>query len=162
MADDLVIKTAWRRGDVELEADAKTYWEKHELVPADQQADRARELVAVGYRNGSVVAVTTAELAILPGLRARFAMGRVSVAPEERRGSLGARLGGYMRRTIEAWSLEHPEEDVKGFGGVITAAEFGDKRRQPVWNDWGVDIAVAGYLPTGEQIRVGWFAHAGL
>ena len=45
---------------------------------------------------------------------------------------------------------------------MITAAEFGEKQRQPVWNDWGVDIAVAGYLPTGEQIRIGWFAHARL
>ena len=73
---------------------------------------------------------------------------------------LGARLGGYMRRTIEAWALEHPEEDVKGFGGVITAAEFGEKQREPVWHDWGVNIAVAGYLPGGEQSRIGWFAHA--
>jgi hypothetical protein len=162
VADDLVIKTAWRRSDVQLEADAKAYWDDHKLVPSDQQFDRAMELVAIGYRNGSVVAVSTAELVILPGLRARFAMGRVSVAPEERRGSLGARLGGYMRRTIEAWSLEHPEEDVKGFGGVITAAEFGEKQSQPVWNDWGVDIAVAGYMPGGEQIRIGWFAHARL
>ncbi len=162
MADDLVIKTAWRKSDAGLEADATAYWEKHKLTPPDQHADRAKELVAIGYRNGSVVAVTTAELVILPGLRARFAMGRVSVAPSERRGSLGARMGGYMRRVLEAWSLEHPEEDVKGFGGVITAAEFGEKQRQPVWNDWGVDIAVAGYLPTGEQIRIGWFAHARL
>jgi hypothetical protein len=155
-----IIKTAWRRNDPQLEADAKDYWARNALVPAEHRDGRAKELVAVGYRDGKVVAVTTAELVMLPGLRARFAMGRVSVDPDERRGTLGARLGGYMRRTIEAWSLENPQEDVKGFGGIITAAEFGEKQRQPVWNDWGVDIAVAGYLPSGEQLRIGWFAHA--
>lgn len=159
---DLVIRTAWRRDDAQLMADTQDYWGRHNLVSVEQREVRTAELVAVAYRDRVVVAVTTAELAILPGLRARFAMGRVSVDPAERRGSLGARMGGYMRRVLEAWSLEHPEEDVKGFGGVITAAEFGDKQRQPVWNDWGVDIAVAGYLPTGEQIRIGWFAHARL
>ena len=157
---NVIIKTAWRRDDPQLAADAVEFWTRHGLVPAEHGPARVKELVAVGYIDGRVVAVTTAELAVLPGLRARFAMGRVSVDPEHRRSSLGARMGGYMRRTLEAWSLEHPEEDVKGFGGVITAAEFGEKQRQPVWNDWGVDIAVAGYLPTGEQIRIGWFAHA--
>ena len=159
---DVIIRTAWRRNDPQLAADAKDFWARHDLVPADERDRRVEEIVAVGYLESRVVAVTTAELAVLPGLRARFAMGRVSVDPTQRRTSLGARLGGYMRRTLEAWSLEHPEEDVKGFGGVITAAEFGEKQRQPVWNDWGVDIAVAGYLPTGEQIRIGWFAHARL
>lgn len=157
---DIVIRTAWRRDESKLMDDAKAFWTQHGLVPADKQAERLKELVAVGYLDGVVAAVTTAELAVLPGLRARFAMGRVAVDPAQRRSSLGARMGGYMRHALEAWSLEHPEEDVKGFGGVITAAEFGDKQRQPVWNDWGVDIAVAGYLPTGEQIRIGWFAHA--
>ena len=157
---NVIIKTAWRRDDAQLAADAVDFWTRRKLVTAEHREARLKELVAVGYIGGQVVAVTTAELAVLPGLRARFAMGRVSVDPEHRRSSLGARMGGYMRRTLEAWSLEHPEEDVKGFGGVITAAEFGEKQRQPVWNDWGVDIAVAGYLPTGEQIRIGWFAHA--
>jgi hypothetical protein len=157
---DVVIKTAWRRDDPLLAADARSFWEQHDLVPTDKHDARLKELVAIGYRDGRAVAITTAELVVLPGLRARFAMGRVSVDPAERRTTLGARMGGYMRRTLEAWSLEHPQEDVKGFGGIITAAEFGEKQRQPVWNDWGVDIAVAGYLPTGEQIRIGWFAHA--
>lgn len=157
---DLSIVTAWRRDDPKLKADAKAFWEAHGVVPAEEHEARANQLVAVCYRDGRTIAVTTADLVVLPGLRARFAMGRVSVDPAERRGSLGARMGGYMRTILEAWSAEHPEEDVKGFAGVITAAEFGDKQREPVWHDWGVDIVLAGYLPTGEQIRIGWFAHA--
>jgi len=157
---DVRFVTAWRRNNPQHEADVRAYWARVPVVPARVMDRRVKELCILAYSGDRVVAEASAELVMLPGLRARFAMGRVSVDADHRRGTLGARIGGHMRRILEAWSLENPEEDVKGFGGVITAAEFGEKQSQPVWHDWGVDIAVAGYTPSGEQIRVGWFAHA--
>lgn len=159
---DVAIKIAWRRNDAKLMVDAKDFWTRYDLLPTKRQEGRAKELVAVGYRDGIAVAVTTAKVQPLPPLRARFYLGRVAVAPDHRRSTLGARLGGHMRRTLEAWSLEHPEEDVKGFAGVITAEEFGAKQREPIWFDWGVDIMVVGYTDDGAQIRAGWFRHARL
>jgi hypothetical protein len=67
---DLSIVTAWRREDSQQGADAKAYWEKLGLVPAEERA--------LAYSEGTLVGASTAELIVLPGLRQRFALCRAS------------------------------------------------------------------------------------
>jgi hypothetical protein len=158
---DVILKTAWRRNDPQLAADAQMFWEKHNLVPSTQDRQyRARELGVVAYCDGETAAVATGELAMMSGLRARFAVCRISVHPGLRRQQLSARTFGHFRTVLEAWSAEHPDEQVMGMSAIIQAAEYGEKQREPVWPDWGLFLTLAGYTPRGEQVRVAWFKHA--
>lgn len=158
---DLILKSAWRRNDEQAAADAIAFWEKHNLVtPPQERERRVSELGVVTYADGEVVAVATAELAILPGLRARFAVCRTAVHPEFRRQQLSARTFGHFRTLLEAWSADHPEEKVMGMAAVLQAAEYEEKQREPIWPDWGLFLTLVGYTPRNEQIRVAWFRHA--
>ena len=158
---DVVLKTAWMRDDPALEADARAVWETHNLVArAEDRAYRARELGVVAYCDGQTAAVATAELAMMSGLRARFAVCRVSVHPGLRRRQLSARTFGHLRTVLEAWSADHPQEKVMGMSAIIQAAEYDEKQRDPHWPDWGLFLTLAGYTPRNEQVRIAWFRHA--
>lgn len=158
---NVVLKTAWMRNDPQLQADAIAFWEKNNLVPSPEERQRrAGELVVVTYVDGEPAAVATAELAVLPNLRARFAMCRTAVAPHHRRSKLSAHTFAHVMTALEAWSADNPEEKVMGMAAVIQATEYAEKQREPIWYDFGLLLAVAGFTPRGEQIRVGWFRHA--
>lgn len=157
---DPVFKTAWRRDDPALEADAKDFWARHNLVPPAGWDKRAKELCVVTYIDDVVVAVATAECADYPPLRGRFAFCRTAVDPAHRQQYLSGRTFGHLRTVLEAWSADHPEEAVLGMAAIIQAAEYAEKKRDPVWPDYSLFLSVVGYTPRNEQVRVGWFRHA--
>jgi GNAT superfamily N-acetyltransferase len=155
--------TAWRRDNPQHVADARAYWERVGVIPTPQVLERrVNELCTLVYADGQVVAESTAELVVLPGLRQRFAMCRSSVDPSFRRKGLGAELTGYYRIVLEAWAMENQEEKVMGVAVALTSTELVEKQRDPLWLERGIDMALVGYTPTGEQIRVGWFRYVRL
>lgn len=157
---DIVFKTAWRRNDPQQMEDAKEFWARLDLVQPAVRDERAKQIGVLAYLEDQVVAVTTAELVVLPGLRARFAVTQIAVVPDLRLKSIGLQTTGQFLTVLEAWSARHPEEKVMGMAAVIQADQWGDKKREPVWTDWGLDIALTGYTPRNEQIRIAWFRHA--
>jgi len=159
---DIVFANAWRADDRKLQADAKAFWAKLNLIGAEERERRASELCAVAYVGGKVAGVSTVTLTIMPNVRARLAMYRCAVEPDFRRQDVAERISGYTRQVVESWAIANPEEKVLGFGAVIQAAELQRKGLEPIWHDWGVDLVLAGYTQRGEQIRIGWFRHVRL
>lgn len=158
---DYEFTTAWRSADPAHAAEGERYWRRLGLITdAEKLRRRASELCVLGYENGLVVAETTAKLMLLPGLRQRFAMIRVSVDPAHRRSKLGGSIVGRTKQVLERWSAEHLEEKIMGMGAILTADELHEKRRDPLWADYDVYLVLIGFLQTGEQIRVAWFRHA--
>jgi GNAT superfamily N-acetyltransferase len=157
---ELVFKTAWRQNDPQTMEEAKAFWAQTGLVAEGYRARRAEELGVLAYDGDRLVCVATAELALLPGLRARFAVAQLVVDPEFRRQSVSRRTFGRLLTVIEAWSAEHPEEKLVGMAAVIEAKEYAEKQREPVWPDWGLNLGLVGYTQKNQQIRVSWFRHA--
>ena len=153
---DLELRPAWRRGDQTIEADAIAFWRRLGILPpgVEPQA-RAKELVAVAYKDDRLVAVTTATLKRLDFLRARFAMLRGAVDPAHRRTRTGWALGLYTRDLMEQWSYDHPDERVAGLAAIIEAPELVALERQPFWPT--TKFGLVGYTEAGRQIRVSWF-----
>jgi hypothetical protein len=154
---DLEIASAWRLNNDNVEREAIQFWNRLMILPAGvDAAARAKELVAVAHLNGEVAGVATASIEDLAFVRSRFAMFRCAVAPEHRRSRIAAELTVYSKNLLERWSLEHPDEDVKGMG-ILLEAQI-DRANQPVWQRSG--LTVAGFTPRGQQIRLAWFSHA--
>jgi hypothetical protein len=153
------LRPAWRREDRQAEADAIAFWTRLGLLPSHATSeDRARELVAVAYRDGRVAGVVTAEVGILPQVRARLAMVRGAVDPELRRSQIGFALLLAARRILEAWSAEHPDEGLAGIGGIVESRDLMAAQSQPYWPV--SRFGLIGFTPDGRQIRVSWFDHA--
>ena len=153
---DVELRLAWRLGDPRIEADAIAFWTRLGLLPAGvNPADRARDIVLAVYKGDRMVAVTTAELGILPQVRARLAMIRGAVDPEFRRSHIRAVMLARARATLEAWSAENPDERVAGLGAIVESRELGPRARQPYapLSRFGL----IGFTPDGRQIRVSWF-----
>jgi hypothetical protein len=153
---DVELRLAWRRDDPQIAADAIAFWTRLGLLPAGVNAmDRAKDVVLAVYKGERMVAVTTAELAILPQVRARLAMIRGAVDPEFRRSHIGAVMLARARQTLECWSMENPRERVAGLGAIVESRELGPRARQPYapLSRFGL----IGFTPDGRQIRVSWF-----
>jgi hypothetical protein len=154
-------RAAWRRNDPELERDVVGFWRRLGILPPDVVPEaRAKELCSLTYVDGEVAAVSTATLEVLPHLRARFAMVRIAVAPEHRRRHFAVSLIVAAKGLLEQWSLENPQENVKGVAAFIQAANIEELKRLPVWPRSG--LSLVGYTTDGQQIRVAWFEHARL
>ena len=153
---DLDLRPAWRRGDQTIETDAIEFWSRLGILPVGvEPRARAKELVAVAYKEDRLVAVTTATLKRLDFLRARFAMLRGAVDPAHRRTRAGWALLLYTRELMERWSYDHPEERVAGLAAVVEAPELVALERQPFWPT--SRFGLVGYTEAGRQIRVSWF-----
>jgi hypothetical protein len=59
-----------------------------------------------------------------------------------------------------AWSRDNPDEALMGMAAHIQSSDLSEKCREPVWPRTG--LAVIGYAPSGDQIRLVWFKHARL
>jgi len=160
---ELVFKTVWRQASPELVEEAKAFWTRTGLVAEGFRQRRSKELAVMIYDGDRLVGVATAELEMLPGLGARFAVVQGVVDPQFRRLSISMRTLGLMREVLEAWSSATPREKVMGMAGVVEAAEYADKSREPVWTDYGCGLTLVGHTARkNQQIRVTWFAHARL
>lgn len=152
-------RTAWKRADPVIEADAKALWRRLSLLPGGIDADqRADELVSAAYVDGALVAVSTAFVREIEFLRARFAMFRCVTAPEFRGHSVARKIAGHSREVLEQWSYDHPQLEVKGMATVVQNADIKAKPRGAIWRTSG--LVLVGYTDVGEQIRVAWFEHA--
>src|SRR5262245_54430650 len=80
------LRPAWRLRDSQIEADAIEFWTRLKLLPRDvRPLDRAKELIAVVYKDDQIVGVHTATIERVKQVRARLAMLRSAVDPEFRR-----------------------------------------------------------------------------
>jgi len=152
-------RPAWRLRDAKIESDAKSLWRRLSVLPEGVDPDlRADELVCSAYVNGQMIAAATAFVRDIEFLKARFAMFRCAVDPDFRRHSVSRRIAGVAKDILEAWSLEHPEADVKGMATVVQNADIAARPRGAIWRSSG--LVLVGYTDANEQIRVAWFDHA--
>jgi hypothetical protein len=156
---DFDVRIAWRLDDPQIEADALDFWKRLGRLPAGiRPEDRAKELIAVAYKDGRIVSVTSAELRWIAELRARFAVGRAATDPEHRRSGAQLALAVPTRETLERWAIDHPEEKLAGRIGYLDQNEWGDDLiKTPVWPT--SRLMLAGYAADGRQVRVQWFEH---
>lgn len=156
MAPEFEFRDAWRRDDPGIEADAVDFWNRLNILPAGvRPEERAKELVAVAYKDGKIVGVQTAVLGRLEIVRARLGMLRSAVDPDYRRSRVSFALTLFARHLVERWSMAHPEERVAGLGAVIESRDFAGREKEPFWPN--TRFGVVGYTADGRQIRVSWF-----
>ena len=155
---DIEVRPAWRRDDPEIEADAIDFWTRLKLLPAEVAPEqRAKELIAAAYRDGRLIAVSTAAIQWVPFLHARFAIIRGATDPEHRRSHAQLALAIPSRNLLERWALDHPEEKLAGGLAVIDSPDWGDFLKLPVWPY--SELGLVGYTSEGHQIRAAWFDH---
>ena len=149
-------RPAWRLNDPEVERDAIHFWNRLGILPQGVAPEqRAKELMAVAYKDGLVVGVQTATLGRLPQVRARLAMIRSAVDPDHRRFYLSRALTIFSKNLLQRWSAEHPEERLAGFGALIESKELAAYGKKPYWPE--SQFILAGFTPDGRQIRISWF-----
>jgi hypothetical protein len=155
---ELDVRAAWRLDDAQIEADAVDFWTRLRALPAGTDPwQRAKELVAVAYKDGRLIAMATAVLEWSPHLRARFAVLRGATDPDFRRSHAQLALAVPSRRALERWAIANPDEKLAGGLAFIEPGEWGDFTRLPVWPQ--SELALVGYLPDGRQVRAAWFDH---
>ena len=155
---DFEVRTAWRRDDSRIAADAIEFWTRLGLLPPGvRPEDRAKELIAAAYRDGRLVAVATATLDWIPKLRARFAIVRGATDPDYRRSHAQLALAVPSREALRLWSLAHPDEKLAGGIAFVERGEWGDFTRLPVWPE--SELMLVGYDDLGRQVRASWFDH---
>lgn len=158
---EIETRSGWRREDPELERDVVALWRRLGILPSNVSPEaRAKELCCLTYVDGEPAAVSTATLDVLPFLKARFAMVRVAVDPAHRRKHLATSILKSSLEVLEQWSLENPQENLKGAGVFVQATNLDELKRLPVWPT--SRLYLTGYTVDGQQIRVRWFEHARL
>jgi GNAT superfamily N-acetyltransferase len=151
------VRKAWRRDDPEVEADAIEFWTRLGLLPNDVSPEqRAKELIAAAYKDGRLVAVSTARIEQVDFLKARFAMIRGATDPDFRRSNAQLALAEPSREALEDWARANPDERYAGGIAFVDPREWGDFARLPVWPE--SELQLVGYDQRGRQIRVRWFA----
>lgn len=150
------VRPAWRRNDSQIEADAIEFWNRHDLLPKDADPEkRAKELIAAAYKDGRLVAVSTARIETIGFLKARMAVIRGSTDPDFRRTHAQLALSMPSRKALREWAHAHPEEKYAGGIVFVERKEWGEFARLPVWPE--SDLRLVGYDQHGRQIRVRWF-----
>jgi hypothetical protein len=152
----LEIRAAWRLDDPQIEADAIEFWKRLDLLPPSVDPKRrAKDLIAAAYRDGKLIAVSTATVEWFEHLRARFAVLRGATDPEHRRSRAQLDLALPSRQALQRWAREHPEEKLAGGLAFVEAAEWGDFATIPVWPE--SELTLIGWATDGRQVRVAWF-----
>lgn len=156
MIPGLELRPAWRLNDTRIEADAIAFWERLHILPADvKPEDRAKELIAVVYKDARVVGVHTATIERVEQVRTRLAMLRSAVEPDYRRTRVSWALTLYSRALLERWSRDNPHERLGGLGAILESAQLAERAREPYWPQ--TRFILAGFLPDGRQLRISWF-----
>ncbi len=150
------LRPAWRLDDPQIEADAIAFWERLKLLaPGVAPEQRAKELIAVVYKDDRIVGVHTATIERVEQVRARLAMLRSAVDPNYRRTRISMALTLYSRALLERWSRENPHERLGGLGAILESAQLAERAREPWWPQ--TRFILAGFLPDGRQLRISWF-----
>ena len=82
---------------------------------------------------------------------------RCAIDPEFRRHELAKAITSRSIAILKRWSDANPNEQVLGLAAVIQAPELRGMALRPVWPEYELDLNLACYLPSGEQLRVAWF-----
>ena len=152
------VQPAWQRGDRQIEADAIAMWARNGLLPPDvDPVSRAKELVAAAYKDDALAAVSTATIARVDALRARFAIIRGATDSAFRRSHAQLALAKPSRAALQAWAKAHPAERLAGGVVFLERGEWGDFARLPVWPE--SELGLIGYDDLGRQVRAAWFDH---
>lgn len=150
------LRPAWRLNDARIEADAAAFWKRLDILPPGVPPEqRAKELIAVVYKDGAIVGVHTAAIDRLEQVRARLAMLRSAVDPDYRRTHVSMALTLYSRALLQRWSSDNPHERLAGLGAIVESAELAERGKQPYWPQ--TRFILAGFLPDGRQLRISWF-----
>ncbi|WP_395613008.1 hypothetical protein [Allosphingosinicella sp.] len=156
MVPDFELRPAWRLGDARIEADAIAFWTRLGILPADvTPEERAKELVAVAYKDDRIAGVHTARIERVEQVRTRLAMLRSAVDPDHRRTHVSMALTLYSRALLARWSREHPDERLGGLGAILESQQLAERGAQPFWPQ--TRFILAGYLADGRQLRISWF-----
>lgn len=151
-------RTAWRRDDPEIEADAIAMWTRLDVLPKDvRPEDRAKQLVAAAYQGDRLAAVCTAVIEPIPFLRARFLVLRSLTDPDFRRSHAQIALALPVKDILEEWAKAHPAEEVAGVIGFVEPGAWGDFAQLPVAPVWAWTLVA--YTHDGHQVRAVWFDH---
>jgi len=152
------VRAAWRRNDAAIEADAIDFWRRNALLPDGVEPEaRAKELIAAAYKDGKLVAVSTATIMRIEFLRANFAVIRGATDPRYRRSKAQLALAVPSREALQSWAIAHPEEKLAGGFVFVDQSEWGDFTKLPVWPE--SELALVGYGDDGQQLRAAWFDH---
>jgi hypothetical protein len=155
LAPGFDLRPAWRLDDQAIERDAVDFWTRTGILPPDvTPQQRAKELVAVAYKDSRIVGVLTAQVGRLAQVRARLAFVRGAVDPEHRRGHIGLVLFLYARDLLERWSADHPKERLAGLGAFVESKELAERAKR---GNGPTRLGLIGFTPDGRQIRVCWF-----
>ncbi len=150
------LRPAWRLDDAQIEADVIAFWSRLKILPANVVPEqRAKELIAVVYKDERIVGVHTASIERLDQVRARLAMLRSAVDPDYRRTRVSMALTLYSRALLERWSRDNPHERLGGLGAIIESAQLAERGKEPFWPQ--TRFILAGFMPDGRQIRISWF-----
>ena len=150
------LRPAWRLNDAQIEADAIAFWRRLAILPADIAPEqRAKELIAVAYKDDRVVGVHTATIERVEQVRARLAMLRTAVDPEFRRARVSMALTLYCRPLLERWSRDNPHERLAGIGAILESEQLVERSKEPWWPQ--TRSILAGFLADGRQLRISWF-----
>ena len=150
------LRPAWRLDDARVEADAIAFWRRLAVLPPDIAPEqRARDLIAVAYRDDRIVGVHTATIERVEQVRVRLAMLRSAVDPDYRRTHVSMALTLYSRALLERWSRDNPHERLAGLGAVLESEQLAARGREPWWPQ--TRFILAGFLPDGRQLRISWF-----
>jgi len=165
MADKLnggqiAFRPAWKLSDPMIAEDAKAFWRRLSGLGPDEIERRVTQLCAAAYSEETMIGVATAYLERLEMLRGRFAFFRCLVPPGEHQSAIAQQFAMLSRDLLELWSREQPDEHILGMATAVPVNAYPDRRAEPVWTEGGLNLNLVGYLNSGEQLRVSWFAHA--
>ena len=146
---------AWRKNDPKHAADAIAFWTEHKILNAETSPEeRAQQLAVLAYDGDKLIALATLHVRHFDLLRQKFAFLREAVSPDYRLHTLARELSGEARKVIEAYAIAHPEEKIAGMAAVYQHKGLG---RNPIGKL--SRMALIGFTPQNEQVRVGWFEH---
>jgi hypothetical protein len=152
-------RPAWKRSDPVIERDAEILWRcEKALRPTANVTTNLSSLCAAAYRGNELVATALVSARPISNLRCRLAMYRCFVAREMRERGIATGLTIFSRDLMEAWSREHPSEQILGLGAIIRSRMLVQNLDMPVYPK--TKLALVGYSRRGFQIRVYWFEHA--
>lgn len=152
------IRAAWKQEDAAIEQDAVDFWQNVVKLPANADPkDRAKELVAAAYTEGSMAGLSTAQVVIMEETRHKFALYRIAVAPKFRQAELMRTLVRATYSVLEKWSLANRDRELSGIAAVFQAPELQQVRRPPVTE--APHLMLVAYNDRDEQLRIRWFDH---
>lgn len=156
MIPGFALRPAWRLNDARIEADAIAFWTRLNILPRGvRPEERARELIAVAYKDDAIVGVHSATIGYLEQVRSRLAMLRSAVDPAYRRSRVSMALSLYSRALLERWARDNPAERLGGLGAIVESQQLAERGKEPYWPQ--TRFILAGYTGDGRQIRVSWF-----